>query len=114
MSESLCERAVRFVICSDGRIWSDNTHWTLAYLIKYGFQTTLLDIPAYIVDFRYSTPTVFDKNGVVFDSIFDIKSSIASAKRIQERINMGWRPVEISYTINVLYNDILSIIGLEC
>ena len=36
MSQSLCNRAVRFVISKDGRIWSDNTHWTLAYLLQKG------------------------------------------------------------------------------
>lgn len=114
MSASECERAIRFVITKDERLWSDNTHWALAYLLKYGLETTLLDIPAYIIDFRDSTPVVFDKSGVVFDSVFDIKSSIASANRIQERLTIGWRPLEVSYTIKNLYNDILSIISLEC
>lgn len=77
-------------------------------------ETTLLDIPTYIIDFRDSTPVVFDKSGVVFDSVFDIKSSIASTNRIQERLTIGWRPLEVSYTIKNLYNDILSIISLEC
>ena len=82
MSQSLCNRAVRFVISKDGRIWSDNTHWTLAYLLQKGANSLVSDIPAYIIDFRKTVPIVFDREGVVFDSIYDIKSSIASAKRI--------------------------------
>lgn len=61
MSHSICCRAVRFVISKDGRLWSDNTHWTLAY------------IPMYIIDFRESFPIIYDKDGVVFDSVYDIK-----------------------------------------
>ncbi|MEY8484168.1 hypothetical protein AALD74_20335 [Lachnospiraceae bacterium 48-21] len=111
MSHSICNRAVRFVISKDGRMWSDNTHWTLAYLLQKGTKTLVSDIPAYIVDFREIVPTIYDKNGVVFDSIYDIKSSIASAKRIQERLDLGWRPTDFSYTIKQLHYDIISVIG---
>lgn len=113
MSQSICNRAVRFVISKDGRIWSDNTHWTLAYLLQKGSETLVADIPSYIIDFREIIPIIYDKNGVVFDSICDIKSAIASAKRIQERLDLGWRPIEISYTIKQLYQDILTIIDKE-
>lgn len=50
---------------------------------------------------------------MVLDSIFDIKSAIASAKRIQERLDLGWRPSELSYTIKQLYHDMLSVIDRE-
>ena len=110
MSQSLCNRAVRFVISKDGRIWSDNTHWTLAYLLQKGANSLVSDIPAYMIDFRKTVPIVFDREGVVFDSIYDIKSSIASAKRIQERLDSGCRPTKYSYTIKQLHCDILSVI----
>lgn len=48
-------RAVRFVITKDGRIWSDNTHWTLAHLIKNGMDVMVGDIPIYVVDFAKNT-----------------------------------------------------------
>lgn len=111
MSSSLCTRAIRLVISRDGRLWSDNTHWTLAYILKKGVDTLVLDIPMYIVDFRESYPIIYDKEGVVFDSIYDIKCAIASAKRIQERLDLGWRPSELSYTIKQLHQDILDIIN---
>lgn len=106
MSNSPCLRAVRFVITEDKRIWSDNTHWTLAYIYKYGTKTKIADIPLYIIDFRSKTPVIYDCEGVVFDSLWDIKQSIAAAKTIQERLDYGWRPKEISYTIGQLYQDI--------
>ena len=113
MSHSQCCRAVRFVISKDGRLWSDNTHWTLAYIFEKGPEAMVSDIPAYIIDFRESNPVIYDKNGVVFDSIFDVKSAIASAKRIQERLDLGWRPSGLSYTIKQLHQDILSIVNKE-
>ncbi len=111
MSHSLCHRAVRFVISKDNRLWSDNTHWTLAYILEKGVDALVLDVPMYIVDFRESYPVIYDKDGVVFDSIYDIKCAIASAKRIQERLDLGWRPPELSYTIKQLHQDILDIIN---
>lgn len=113
MSKSICERAVRFVISKDSRIWSDNTHWTLAYLIKYGMDINIMSIPMYILDFRNECPIIFDKNGVVFDSLYDIKSAIASAKRIQERLDKGWRPNNLSYKIDDLITDINAILMKE-
>lgn len=106
MSNSSCLRAVRFVITDDERIWSDNTHWTLAYIYKYGIQTSITDIPFYIVDFRNQKPVIYDCGGVVFDSLSDIQKAIIAAKTIQERLDLGWRPKEITYTIGQLYNDL--------
>ncbi len=113
MCNSVCNRAVRFVITKDERIWSDNTHWSLAYILHNGIKTLISDIPMYIVDFRELYPIIYDKDGVVFDSINDIKNAIASSERIQSRLNLGWRPQVHSYTIEQLYNDLLSIIGEE-
>lgn len=106
MSNSSCLRAVRFVITKDKRIWSDNTHWTLAYIYKYGIQSKISDIPFYIIDFRNNLPIIYDCEGVVFDSISDIQQAIAAAKTIQERLDLGWRPIDISYCINQLYYDL--------
>lgn len=43
ISHSLCHRAVRFVISKDNRLWSDNTHWTLAYILEKGVDALVLD-----------------------------------------------------------------------
>lgn len=113
MSHSMCNRAVRFVISRDGRIWSDNTHWTLAYLLEKGLEILVLNIPMYIIDFRESYPVIYDMEGMVFDSIYDIKCAIASARRIQERLDLGWRPSELSYTIKQLHQDMIDKINKE-
>lgn len=106
MKNSDCLRAARFVICEDGRIWADNTHWTISYTMRFGNDVTIRDIPAYIVDFRSSIPTIVEHGNVLFDSMFCIKSAIACAKRIQDRVNNGWRPIDISFTINDLINNL--------
>ena len=106
MSQSPCLRATRFVVTKDNRVWSDNTHWTLAYIYKYGMKTRIADIPLYIVDFRDKLPVIYDCGGVVFDSLSDIKKAIVAAKSIQERLDLGWRPQNVSYTIGQLYCDI--------
>lgn len=106
MSQSPCLRAVRFVIAKDNNIWSDNTHWTLAYIYKYGLETRISHIPLYIIDFRNKLPVIYDCEGVVFDSLSDIKKSMAAAMSIQKRLDLGWRPQNISYTIGQLYRDI--------
>ena len=105
MSESPCLRAVRLVITKDNHILSDNTHWTLAYLYKYGTQTKVCDIPLYIIDFRSPLPIIYDCAGVVFDSLSDIRNALTAAKSIQERLDLGWRPENVSYTIGQLYYD---------
>ena len=110
MSQTPCLRAVRFVITKDNNIWSDNTHWTLAYIYKYGLDTKIADIPLYLIDFRNKIPIIFDCNGVVFDSLSDIKQAIEAAKNIQKRLEFGWRPRNISYTIGQLYFDLEKIV----
>lgn len=106
MKNSSCFRAARFVVCSDGRIWADNTHWTIAYIQKLGDAVTIKNIPSYIIDFRNDIPTVIEYDDIIFDSIFCVKSAIACAKRIQDRVNNGWRPTHTIYTIHDLIKDL--------
>ena len=106
MSTSSCERPLRFVIDSFGRVWADNTHWCIAYIIKYGNNTTLGDIPFYIVDFRGDVPEIVNINNTVYDSISHVKNAIDCANNIQKRINLGWRPKDISYCIKDLIKEL--------
>ena len=78
----------------------------MAYIYKYGMDARIADIPLYIVDFRNKSPVIYDCEGVVFDSLSDIKKALVAANSIQERLNLGWRPQNISYTIGQLYFDI--------
>lgn len=108
MSKSLCERPVRFVIDNFGRVWADNTHWCIAYILKYGNDVTIGDIPMYIVDFRHHIPEIINVNNTVYDSTSHIKNAIICAKEIQNRIDQGWRDVDVSYCIQ----DLISELGL--
>lgn len=105
MSNSSCLRAVRIVLTNDGKIWSDNTHWTIAYIYRFGKDSRLRDIPIYIVDLRYKIPSVIDCDNTLFDSISNIQKAIIASSSIQNRINSGWRKNQ-SYTINNFLNDL--------
>lgn len=80
MSESPYLRAVRLIIIKDNHIGADNTHWTLAYLYKYGTQTKVCDIPLYIIYFRSTLPIIYDCACVVFDNLSDIKNALTVEK----------------------------------
>ena len=112
MAQTSCLRAVRIVITQDGRLWSDNTHWTLSYLFRYGKDTKLQEIPFYVIDFRNENPTVINYASTLFDSITEIRSAIEAAYSIQVRLNMGWRNNRLRYTIGDLFS-ILSEIDIK-
>lgn len=102
MSLTPCLRAVRIVLTSDGKIWSDNTHWTVAYMLRYGPNALLREIPFYVVDFCHDIPIVIDYNYTLFDSITEIGNAVRAAKNIQDRVDAGWRSNKLSYTIEEL------------
>lgn len=102
MSSTSCLRAIRIVLTSDGKIWSDNTHWTIAYMLRYGLDIQLRDIPFYVVDFCHDIPVVIDYNYTLFDSITEVRNAVRAAKNIQDRVNAGWRNNNLSYTIKEL------------
>lgn len=106
MSQSSCERPLRFVIDSFGRIWADNTHWCIAYILKYGYDVTIADVPAYIVDFRKDIPTIVNIKNTVYDSVSNINNAISCAKEIQNRVDVGWRDLETSYCIKNLIKEL--------
>lgn len=102
MADTVPFRPVKVVITRDGRFWADNTHHAVAGLIRAEYAGYVEDIPVYIVDFRTDVPTIYDIEGSVRDSVHDIRHAIASAKKIQDRVDLGWRPCEYSYTIGDL------------
>ena len=51
-------------------------------MCRYDKSTLISNIPFYIIDFRNSLPIVYDCQGVVFDSISDIRKTITAAKNI--------------------------------
>lgn len=109
MRRSSCLRAIRIVITQDGRCWSDNTHWTLSYLFRYGKDIRLQKIPFYVVGFRNETPKVVDYASTLFDSITEIRNAVEAAHNIQKRLDIGWRPKELNYTIGDLFSVLTEI-----
>lgn len=106
MKKTDCNRAVRFVIDKYGRVWSDNTHWTISYILKLGNDAKIIDVPAYIVDFRQSIPSIININNTLFDSTESIVDAIQCARQIQNRVENGWRDLNISYQIKDLIKEL--------
>ena len=113
MSKTSCLRAVRIVVTKDGRIWSDNTHWTISYIIRYGKDTQLQKIPFYVVDFRMNSPIIFNYASTLYDSMTEIERAVEAAQNIQSRLNNGWRKNGLSYTIGDLFSALLNIEQLK-
>lgn len=99
MSKSTFSRAVRIVKTSNGKYFVDNTHWALAYLKRLGNNVKLKDIPFYLVDFCHETPQIVDVNETVIKNDEDIKNAVNAAGDVEERIENGWRPNNIVYTL---------------
>ena len=87
-------------------MWSDNTHWTISYILKLGNDAKIIDVPAYIVDFRQSIPSIININNTLFDSTESIVDAIQCARQIQNRVENGWRDLNISYQIKDLIKEL--------
>lgn len=98
-------RPIRIVVDKSGRFWADNTHWTIAYVLRYGINTKVCDVPCYVVDLEKKTIWSYR------DSIYPITNDnlvniTENSLEIQHRLDNGWRPLNISYTIEALINDL--------
>lgn len=102
------ERPIRIVRDRIGRLWADNTNWTIAYMKKYGQEATLKNVPFYFVDF-YNTES---KNGKLYkgdipiESQMDISNILTAAKDIQNRLDKNWRNKEYSFTVMDLFQEL--------
>lgn len=106
MAKSASSRAVRIVKTSNGKYFADNTHWILAYLKRFGGNLKLKDIPFYLVDFCQSIPIIVDVNNSVIKKHEDILNAVNAAGDVEERIEKGWRPDNIVYTIRQFEGEI--------
>lgn len=93
---------VKIVITKDGRLWADNTHRALACMIKYGKETTINKIPHYYVDLRGEFPIIVHKPKSL--AMPNLNIAVLYAKEIQERLLLGWRPQNISFTLGELFD----------
>jgi hypothetical protein len=104
MKDSNYRRPIRIIITKDFRMWCDNTHWTISYILKYGKNIKIKDIPFYIINLKEDI--IIDFNNLVMIDYEDIHNIISCAKELQTRIDNGWRPCEISYTIGDLMKSL--------
>lgn len=106
MAASDINRAVRIVRVSNGKIFVDNTHWALSFMKRLGVKAKLRDIPFYLVDFCHEVPLIVDVSNSVLRTNKDMKNAVNAAGDIEERIQNGWRPNNISYTIGQFQDEI--------
>ena len=106
MIKSTTSRAVRIVRTSNDKYFADNTHWILAYLKRIGDNAKLSDIPFYLVDFCHEKPIIVDVKNSVIKNHEDMKNAVNAAGDVEERIEYGWRPNGISYTIKQFEEEI--------
>lgn len=94
-------RPIKIVIEQDCRLWADNTHWTLAALLRFGLGARLKDVPCYFVDMRTDKPLIINRP----DTLIGRSQSavITNAENIIKRLAMGWRTPPLSFTIGELF-----------
>lgn len=85
------DRPIKIVISKDGKIWADNTHWTISYILKYGRNVVLKQVPFYIVDFRYNIARLISVNNSVLKSKTDRERTVEKAWYIVDRQENNWR-----------------------
>jgi len=107
MAVSGHSRPVRIVICSNGKVFIDNTHWALAYIKRYGIDTQLNQLPFYIVDFSGEIPLLVNVNGSVIKNENDMKRAVNAAGKVEQRVQRGWRPESLSSPLKDLHFEII-------
>lgn len=112
--DSYFNRPIRIVLGTDSRLWCDNTHSAIAYLRRYDNSITLADVPFYLIDISERIPLIVSVSGTVIQSVTDIKNAIACALRINNRLELGVRPENMSWTIGDLKKDIDLLMSLVC
>lgn len=92
-------RPAKFVITKDNRVWADNTHTSIAIILQKGFEARIRDANYYLVDLRPSIIKIINPPRL---TRFVYKKIIENAQNIQDRLNLGWRPINCCYTIGDL------------
>lgn len=95
-------RPIKIVVDQDCRLWADNTHWTLAALLRFGREASTKDVPYYLVDMRTDSPIIVNRPSTLIGRSRSV--AMENAKRIIQRLESGWRPTILSFTIGELYN----------
>lgn len=98
-------RPMRVVIDKQDRIWADNTHTAVSWVLRKGVDCKLIDVPFYIVDLRVETK-VISVDGSLSNDLNDVKGAIKASSRITNLIEHGYRPNSIKWRVGDLMLNI--------
>lgn len=102
MSETPNFRPAKYIIDKSGRIWADNTHTSLSIMVRNGIFAPIKSADYFFVDLRNGN-IIFQPNNLPILSNDIYSKIIFNALKLQQRIDKGWRPVSLSYTLENLY-----------
>lgn len=104
---------IKLVLVPDGRLFTLNTHRSLAYLMRFGQNVRMQQIPYLFFDFsNIEKPNLVDVNGSVA-SQKNLETLFASATRLADRVQNGWRPKNMSYTLADLQKQLITLATKE-
>ena len=103
---------VKIFIFPNKRIFVGNTKWALAYLKRFGDDVKVKQIPFFIVDLSREEPVVCDYKGSVY-SQSNIAKSVEEAKKLNDRLQNGWRPYENRHTLGMLKKTLFEQVNKE-
>lgn len=94
---------VRLVIGYSDKLWVDNLHTCLSYIVKHGEDILLSEMPVYIIDLREELHIVVDiENSIIFDKS-SIEGAIDCARKRISRVHIDL--YDINYTIGDFIKD---------
>lgn len=88
------------------RLWADNTHSVISWVLRLGEGTPICSIPYYYVDASFNEPIVYDVNGTLSDSLNDVRTAVACVERINTKVMCGYRPQDVVWTIKDLIENL--------
>lgn len=95
-------RPAKYIIDKSGRIWADNTHTSLSIMVRNGISAPIKSADYFFVDLR-DNYFIFQPDHLPILSNKIYSNIILNALKLQQRIDNGWRPVFLSYTMENLY-----------
>lgn len=102
MAEMPNFRPAKYIIDKSGRIRADNTHTCLSIMVRNGIFAPIKSADYYFVDLRNDIAIFQTPNLPILSN--EINSKIVfNALKLQPRIDNGWHPVSLSYTLENLY-----------
>lgn len=102
MAETPNFRPAKYIIDKSGRMWTDNTHTSLSIMVRNGISAPINSADYFFVDLRDEN-IIFQPQHLPILSETIYSKIIFNALKLQQRIDNGWRPVPLSYTMEELY-----------